>query len=398
MRPLDDDPATLRLAITQARLAPWLRSGVLLRLEALVHALSGETCALALVPVDEDPPSDTDPTQTLERFVAGPSSEACLQAVGAVITEAPARTAPLFISGPAASGKTHLLRATATRLAEKELEGRVLYRSAEALSLEIASAIYGGYLEELRQTLSTYRALLIDDLQTLARREATQRELGLVLATLSQHGAPVVVTADRPLAQLPELGRTLQLALDATDSVALAAPEWETRVAIFLDRALGWGVQLGTNVAAALASGIGDGLHRLDVVLTRAMVLRRSEEESVDLEHARRTLAPGPLYGRPPSPEVVLDVVARRFGVRVRDIRARDRTTSRTTARQIAAYLLRNRCGLSFPEIGRKLDRHYTTALNAVQRSEARLGKEASFASLVGVIEKEVTLRTERGK
>ena len=67
-------------------------------------------------------------------------------------------------------------------------------------------------------------------------------------------------------------------------------------------------------------------------------------------------------------------------------------------ARQIAAYLLRNRCGLSFPEIGRKLDRHYTTALHAVQRSEARLGKETSFASLVGVIEKEVTLRTEKGK
>jgi chromosomal replication initiator protein len=370
----------------------------LLRLEALVHSLSGDTCALALIPVDTEPPSELDPTQTFERFVAGPSSEVCLEAVRALVDGAEPSSAPLFVSGPAASGKTHLLRAAATRLAETELDGPIVYGSAEGLSLKIANAIYGGELENFRQTLSTCGALLVDDLQILAQREATQKELALALMRFSERGAPVVVTADRPICELTDLGKPLRHALRDATSAALQAPEWETRVAIFLDRALGWGVNLGANIAAALASGIGEDLHRLDVVLTRAMVLRRSEEEPVDLEHARRTLAPGPLYGRAPSPDVVLEVVARRFGLRVREIRIQDRTATRTTARQIAAYLLRNRCGLSFPEIGRKLDRHYTTALHAVQRSEARLGREASFASLVGLIEKEVTLRTDRGK
>jgi chromosomal replication initiator protein len=252
-------------------------------------------------------------------------------------------------------------------LDEGELQGPVLYRSAETL-------------------------------QTLARREGTQRELTSVLARLAERNTPVIVGADRPLTTSSAVGKALGPALRGAHSVALRKPEWETRVAIFLDRARDWGVHLGTNIAAALASGIGEDLHRLDIVMTRAMLLRRSEEEPLDLEHARRTLAPGALYGRPPSPEVILDVVARRFGLRVREIRARDRNASRSMARQVAAYLLRTRCGLSFPEIGRKLDRHYTTVLNAVQRSEARLGEDASFASLLGLIEKEVILRTERGK
>jgi chromosomal replication initiator protein len=370
----------------------------LLRLEALVYSLSGDTCALALIPVDQEPPSELDPTQTFERFVAGPSSEVCLEAVRGLVDGAQPSRAPLFVSGPAASGKTHLLRAAAMRLAETEFDGPIVHGSAEGLSLEIANAIYGGELEKFRQTLSACGALLVDDLETLVRREATQRELASALVGFSERGAPVVVTANRPLSELTDLGNPLRHALRDATAATLQAPEWETRVAIFLDRAHDWGANLGANIAAVLASGIGEDLHRLDVVLTRAMVLRRSEEEPVDLEHARRTLAPGALYGRAPSPDVVLEVVARRFGLRTREIRTQDRTAARTTARQIAAYLLRNRCGLSFPEIGRKLDRHYTTAINAVQRSETRLGREASFASLLGLIEKEVTLRTERGK
>ena len=300
VRLLDGDPATLRLAISRDRLAPWLRDGALLRLEALVHSLSGETCALALIPSDDDPPPETDTTQTLERFVAGPNSEACLRAVRAIVAGTTRTGAALFISGPTASGKTHLLRAAMTCLAEQELDGPVVYRSGEALPLEIATAIYGGDLRELREDLSTCGALLIDDLQTLAQREATQRELASLLTRFSKRHAPVIVTADRPLAELIDLGTALRDALANSNSVTLEAPEWETRVAIFLERARGWGVQLNTNVAGVLASGIGEDLHRLDVVLSLSMVLRRSEEERVDLEHARRTLAPGPLYGRSP--------------------------------------------------------------------------------------------------
>jgi chromosomal replication initiator protein len=214
---------------------------------------------------------------------------------------------------------------------------------------------------------------------------------------LAERKVPIVLAADRPVRELEELEEPLRRALGQVDSLPLSRPEWETRVAIFLDRAQGWGVELGPNVAASLASGIGDELDRLDAVLTRAMVLRRSERETVSLENARRTLAAGPLYPCRPLPETVLDVVARRFGLRPRDLRARDRTAPYTTARQLAAYLLRTRCGLSFPEIGKKLDRHYSTVLHAVRQTERRLAQDVSFSNLLGLVEKEVNLRTEKG-
>ena len=72
---LDGYPYTLRLRIPRSRLDPWLREGLLLRLEALVSSLSGGRCALALIPADDATDGEGDPTQTLDRFVTGPSNE-----------------------------------------------------------------------------------------------------------------------------------------------------------------------------------------------------------------------------------------------------------------------------------------------------------------------------------
>lgn len=106
----------------------------------------------------------------------------------------------------------------------------------------------------------------------------------------------------------------------------------------------------------------------------------------------------GPLRTACPTPEVVLEVVARQFGLRVRDLRAPDRSKPRTQARHLGAYLLRTRCGLSYPEIGRRLDRDHSTALYGVRRTEERLTRDASLASLLGIVEKELVSRAERGR
>ncbi|MEE8558170.1 MAG: DnaA/Hda family protein [Myxococcota bacterium] len=395
---LGGDPYTLRLRIPRPRLGPWLREGLLLRLEALVSSLSGGRCALALIPADDAIDGEGDPTQTLDRFVTGPSNEKSVAAARRLAAASPTDTQPLLVWGPHNSGKTHLLRALAHALASRNLQGPVLFRSADVLSLEIVRAILGGRLRELRTELSRAGALVVDDLQALTDREATRRELTVVLEILRERQCPVVLATDRPPEQLRNLGHGLDRLLRAATVSQLSQPEWETRVAVFLDRARSWGVDLRSDVAAALATGIGPDLARIDAVLTRCMLLRRTEVEGVDLEHTRRALAPGPLYAECPAPELVLDVVARHYGLRTRDLRGTERTEPKRTARRLAAYLLRVRCGLSFPQIGRQLGRHHTTVLHAVRETERRLGIEASLTGQLALLEKEIAARGEQGK
>jgi chromosomal replication initiator protein len=395
---LESEPNTLRLRVPQQHLGPWLREGLLLRLEALVASLSGGHCALALIPADDTTDGAGDPTQTFDRFVTGPSNETCVGAARSLVALACSSPQPLLLWGPKDSGKTHLLRALARALDGQSLGGPVLFRSADVLSLEIVRAIWSGRLSELRSELSQAGALIVDDLQTLGDREATRQELILLLEVLQSRGSPVVLSTNCPPDQLQHLGKNMDTVLRSARVARLSQPEWETRVAVFLDRALSWGIDLRGDVASTLATGIGDELWRVDPVLTRCMLLRRTESEGVDLEHTRRALAPGPLYAERPAPELVLDVVARHYGLRVRDLKGTDRTEPLRTARCLAAYLLRVRCGLSFPQIGRQLDRHHTTMLHAVRQAETRFGVEASLTGQLTLLEKEIISRGEKGE
>ena len=395
---LDGDPNTLRVRVPFAKLNAWLQNGLLLRLEGLVSALSGGRCSLALVPTAETEATEGDPTQTLERFVTGPGNQLCLDAARAFIARAGSAPRPLLVSGPRDSGKTHLLRGIARALTDRPLEGPVLFRSAELLSLEIVRAIWNGELSDLRAVLCRAGALVIDNLHAVTDREATRRELTIVLEILHQRGAPVALSTDRPPGELRHLGKNLEGILRSATTVRLSRPEWETRVAIFLDRARAWGLDLRSDVASTLTTEIGEELSRIDPILTRCMLLRPPDLDGVELEHARRALAPGPLYAYRPAPELVLDVVARHYGLRMRDLKGSNRMEPLRTARRLASYLLRVRCGLSFPEIGRRLGRHHTTALNAVRQTQRHLGDDATLAGQLALIEKEIVSRAERVK
>jgi chromosomal replication initiator protein len=394
MQPLESPPSILRVAVARERLGAWLRSGALIRVDSLTRSLSGDSCALAVIPVDGEPSTSQDPSQTLARFVAGPSNHGALEAARAFLAGDPERSR-LFVWGPLGAGKSHLLRGIAHAASERH-DAPALYRSARSLSLELASAIRAGRAGDLQKGLLGASALLLDDLGILAERDATRRELELVLRRHLSEGKTLILASDLPADALSALGAAFRDAIDAARTVKLAPPEWETRVAIFFDRASAWGVELGADVASTLATGVGDDLHRVDAVLTRLMLLRRGEHGEADVDLARRALSSGPLDSPSPSPEAILDAVARRFGLRRRDLRAPGRTGGPAAARQLAAYLLRTRCGLSLPEIGRRLGRHHTSALSSVRSAQRKLRHDASFASLVALVEKEILARGEK--
>lgn len=392
LRPYEAEPTTLRLGAPRGRLGPWLRDGTLLRLEGLVQALSGNAYELVVIPFADPEPGEHDPTQRLERFVAGRGNREALKAVRSVLDES--RPEPLLLSGPSGTGKSHLLCAATRALKTRFPSASVLHTSAEALFPEIVEAILAGTLESLRHRLASCDALLIDNLHALADRDTTQTEIAAVLGDLRDRAVPILFATEQPPELLSEMGQDLRRALEGVRSMALDPPDWETRTAIVLDRARAWGVQLTANVAGSLASGIGTNLAQLDRVITRAMLLRRDQD--LDLEHVRRALAAGPVFSGIPAPEIVLEVISRHYGLRVRDLRGPRRTAMHTASRHLAAYVLRTRCGLSFPKIGRCIGRHHSTAIHGVRKIERSLSEDGSLASLLGLVEKELSLRSEK--
>jgi chromosomal replication initiator protein len=393
-RCLERTASLLRIAADASQIEGWLRGGQLAALEASLASLTDGTTSLAVVPVDDVARLSSDPSYTFASFVASPASfDARAQALA--FARAGSGATPLAIHGGASSGKTHLLRAIGAQLAESLGEG-VLCCSAEQLSLDLIRAIDAETIREFRERLASAKALLVDDLDALAGRDATQEELAGTLAALAADGVPVAVTRGKSVDRSSGLVDSLRERLAGFASLELRPPEWETRVAIVIARTRRWRVDPAPAVAAYLASRLRSQLARLDVYLTRLMTRSSSGSALADLDVVKHLITAGekPLAT---APEDVLAAVARQFNLRVRDLRSTSRGARVTTPRQVAMYLMRRHCGLSYPEIGRRFARHHTTALHSDRVVQEQLAENASLRAAVVLIEKELLRLAEAG-
>jgi chromosomal replication initiator protein len=392
---------SLRIAVPPDPLTSWLREGYLALLASTVSALTDGSYELSAVPVpppEARGPLDLDPAHCLGRFVVSPSNQLASAAAEVVARSPGERYSPLFVHGGPASGKTHLLRGIAQAVAAGMKPDRVLCLSAERLSLELIAAIWADQLARFRARYRQCGALLIDDAGTVAGREATQEELVHTLDTLEKSRVQVVATGAHPPEEIPGLSGPLARRLAAGLVVKLSPPEWETRVAILMDRVRAWNVPLTPEVASFLAARIGTDQTRLDTVLTRVMIHPGCADGLTDVELVREALRDG--HPRLPHvpPEAVISLVARHFGLRTRQLHSRSRSPRIATPRQIAIYLLRRHCGLSYPEIGRRFGRHHTTAIHACRQIARRLETDERLRSETRHLEREILRRIDAGE
>ena len=388
---------SLRLAANLADLEGWIRAGHLGAIEATLATLTDGAVTLALTPVDDVSLLVSDPTHSFATFVASPANSLARERARALTSDAGARGGGIAFHGAAGAGKTHLLRAIAAQRAAHDPARGVLFRSAEQLSLDLVSAISSEDIASFRARLLASSALLLDDVHTLGGREATQEELLRSFDLLEERGIPVAVTLAKSPERSPGLIEPLRARLARFETLEMKPPEWETRVAIVLSRIRRWGVEPNPAVAALLASRLRGNLDRLDAVLTRLMTQSSCGRGLEDVEITKYLLSHSADPQIRVTPEDVLNAVSQQFNVRARDLRSTSRSPRVTAPRQIAMYLVRRHCGLSYPEIGRRFARHHTTALHSDRVVQEQLGENASLRAAVLLIEKELMRVSEEG-
>ena len=386
---------TLRVALDSARLRTWIEDSSLSSLVTALHDATAGAVELALIPLEAAATTGSDSSYSFASFITSPSNQPVL-ALAFEFARQRGTSTTLFVHGARGSGKSHLLRAIAAELDLANPHGEIVYRGAEKLSLELIGAIWNNDLEQFRSRLGKASALLIDDVDALVGREATQDELADSLKLLA--GVPVVLSATNGAERVQNLIAPLREQLQVATSLVLAAPEWETRVAIVLDHIRRWQVAAAPEVASFLAGELRSDLRRIDAVLTRLLTHPSCKTGLSDLEVVRHLLEDSAGHRIKVTPESVISTVARHFNLRQRDMRSSSRSRRIASPRQIAMYLIREHCALSYPEIGRRFGRHHTTALHSVRMVKRRLDDSGALRAAVALLEKELLRRSEEGE
>ncbi|HWW91147.1 MAG TPA: chromosomal replication initiator protein DnaA, partial [Solirubrobacteraceae bacterium] len=184
--------------------------------------------------IDLSAPCDVlaNPKLTFDQFVIGDSNRLA-HAAALTVAEMPAQAYnPLFICGPPGVGKTHLLSAIATLVLSHSPDLTVRCTTGEAFTNEFLGALSARHTEDFKTRFRHIDVLLMDDVQFLERKARTEEEFFHTFNALHDGGRQIVVSSDRPPADLQALEDRLRERFEAGLVADVKAPDLTTRLAI----------------------------------------------------------------------------------------------------------------------------------------------------------------------
>lgn len=136
---------------------------------------------------------------TFEKFIVTPFNRFAYL-VAQEICKSPGSYNPLYLYGPAGVGKTHLLRAIGEVYQNQHKTG--IYLSANQFVEEMINAIKTGANVEFKDKYCQVDILLIDRLQYISGKEATQEELYSIIEKRLSDNKQTVFAGNAAPAQL----------------------------------------------------------------------------------------------------------------------------------------------------------------------------------------------------
>ncbi len=336
-----------------------------------------------------------DPRFTFDSFVVGKPNEfayACARRVA----EKPASTGfnPLFLYGGVGLGKTHLMHAMAWELTRNgdarpgAAPVSVAYMSAEKFMYRFIAAIRSQATMEFKEQLRSVDVLMIDDLQFLIGKDATQEEFFHTFNALVDAGKQIVVSADKSPSDLSGLEERVRTRLGCGMVADLHATTFELRVSILGAKAQRAGVPVPAKVVEFLAHKITSNVRELEGALNRLIAHANLFGRTITLETTQEVLHDIlKAHDRRVTIEEIQRKVSEHWNIRLTDMSSPRRARNVARPRQVAMYLAKQLTSRSLPEIGRKFGtRDHTTVMHAVQRVTELMTLDAGFADDVELL------------
>ncbi len=306
------------------------------------------------------------PKYTFESFVIGPSNRFA-HAAALAVAESPAKAYnPLFIYGGSGLGKTHLLHAISHYAEGLFPNIKVRYVSSEEFTNDYINALALSQMQSFNRRYREVDLLLIDDIQFLGGKDATQDTFFHTFNTLHEHGKQVVITSDVPPKQLSGFEQRMRSRFGWGLITDIQVPDLETRIAILRKKVTAENLGIGDDVLEYIASKVATNIRELEGTLIRVTAFASLNRVPIDLPLVQTilkdiiTLEEGDV-----SPTDIIEHVARYFELSLDELYGNSRAAAIAQARQIAMYLCRELTSLSLPKIGQLIGRDHTTVMYA---------------------------------
>lgn len=324
---------------------------------------------------------------TVDYFV-GPENRLVANAVRRLCDGPIADVLAVALIGPPGCGKTTLSAAIASSWSDRHGEEPVLFVTGldlrrqweRSLAIERKQPIAVARLED---RLAGLKLLVIEDLEGLANSAIVVEQLALVLDQLIDNGGMCLVTAGRPLSEIPGLSSRLVGRVATGLTLEVSPPAEATRIEQLVGELQRQGVRINPSAALEIAAWLPADARSVRSV-ARRLRDRFGKRETISRRQAQAFLLDASREGSSTPLAELVATVAKYYSLPVRQVRSSSRRAPIVLARAVAIYLARQLTPLSYDEIGRYLGgRDHTTVMHNYKRIDSRLSSDRALRSAI---------------
>ncbi|WP_417481347.1 chromosomal replication initiator protein DnaA [Maricaulis sp.] len=321
-----------------------------------------------------------EPRFSFDSFRVGPANEVAAAAARSIVSAARPPFNPVFFYGDYGVGKTHLMHAVASAVAQAPKPRKALYLTAEEFLSGFVTAMRARDTITFKETVRGVDYLLIDDVHFIAGKPKTEDEFLHTIAALIAENKQVVLASHRPPAELAIADDRLRSLLTGGLACPLSKPDLDLRRQI-LDCKIAQAkchypvLNVSEPVRDFLAARITTGPRELEGVLNNVICRTALLGLPVTMEAVSTALRDLSLSAEKRlTVDEIQKAVATHFGVTTTDICSKRRTQSVVRPRHVAMYLAKTLTTRSLPDIGRRFGgRDHSTVIHAVNKITAMI-------------------------
>lgn len=340
--------------------------------------------------------ANLNPRYIFETFVVG-NNNRFAHAASLAVAESPGEIYnPLFLYGGVGLGKTHLMHSIAHFILQNNPKSKVLYVTSEKFTNEIIDAIQRKdniSTIEFREKYRNVDVLLIDDIQFIIGKEATQEEFFHTFNALHESKKQIIISSDKPPKDIETLEERLRSRFEWGLTVDIQSPDYETRIAILRKKAELEKYPINMEVFEYIANNIKSNIRELEGALTKIYAFSSLSNEELNVKLAEKVLKDSisPNEVRQVTPDLIIKLVAEHFNITPADIISQKRNKELVYPRQIVMYLCRTMLDIPLQQVGLYLGkRDHSTVISGVNKIKKALENSESTRNTIEVLQKKI--------